>query len=131
MISESGLRQRLAEFGRYFFVSAIALALDAAILLTAARVMHYLLAASLGFVVGAVASYLLATRWVFQRRQFVDRRGTEFSVYGVIGVAGLGLNDLVIYLAVDSLALPLLAGKIIAAGVTFLFNYAVRKLVLF
>ena len=53
------------EFVRYFSASVIALVLDVAVLQLSARVLHYLLAASLGFVVGAIASYLLATRWVF------------------------------------------------------------------
>jgi putative flippase GtrA len=131
MTNTSAVRPPLAEFARYFAASAFALVVDMTILLLAAKVMHYLLAASLGFVVGAVVSYLLATRWVFGRRQLVHRRRTEFAVYAVVGLLGLGLNDLVIFLAVDKMALPLLAGKIVAAGITFLFNYAVRKLVLF
>ena len=119
------------EFARYFSASLIALALDVAVLKIAALAMHYLLAASLGFVVGAVTSYLLATRWVFRRRRLVDHAPMEFSAFVSIGLAGLGINDLVIFLAVDKWALSLIAGKLIAAGITFFFNYAARKLALF
>lgn len=119
------------EFSRYFVVSLIALTIDVAILLAAARVMHYLLAATLGFAVGSVASYLLATRWAFRRRRFGAREHAEFAVYALVGVLGLGINDLVMFLAVGSAGLPLLAGKLVAAGITFLFAYAVRKRVLF
>ena len=119
------------EFSRYFIVSLIALGIDVSVLLAAARAMHYLLAATLGFVVGSVASYLLATRWAFRRRRFGARAHTEFAVYALVGVLGLGLNDLVIFLAVGSAELPLLAGKLAAAGITFLFAYAVRKRLLF
>ena len=123
--------QSTREFGRYFAASLIALGLDLVILMTAASVMHYLLAASLGFVVGAIASYLLATRWVFGRRRFADRTRREFVVYALVGVVGLGINDLVIYLTVAAIGMTLFVGKILAAGLTFLFNYAVRKAVLF
>lgn len=118
------------EFSRYFAVSLIALAIDVALLLAAARVMHYLLAATLGFAVGSVTSYLLATRWAFRRRRFTAAHA-EFAVYALVGVLALGINDLVMFLAVGSAGLPLLGAKVVAAGTTFLFGYAVRKRVLF
>ena len=119
------------EFARYFSASLIALVLDVAVLQIAALAVHYLLAASLGFVVGAMTSYVLATRWVFRRRRLVDHAPIELSAFVAIGLVGLGINDLVIFLAVDKWSLSLIAGKLIAAGVTFFFNYAARKLALF
>ena len=90
-----------------------------------------LLAASLGFGVGAGAIYLLSTRWVFRRRKLAGKTPVEFSAFVAIGLAGLALNDFVIYLAVDGLGLALLAAKAVAAGASFLFNYTARKLALF
>ncbi len=120
-----------SEFGRYFLASLAALALDVAVLHLAAAWMHYLLAASLGFGVGAGAIYLLSTRWVFRRRKLAGKTPVEFSAFVAIGLAGLALNDFVIYLAVDHLGLALLAAKAVAAGASFLFNYTARKLALF
>jgi len=120
-----------SEFGRYFLASLAALALDVAVLHLAAAWMHYLLAASLGFGVGAGAIYLLSTRWVFRRRKLAGKTPVEFSAFVAIGLAGLALNDFVIYLAVDRLGLALLAAKAVAAGASFLFNYTARKLALF
>lgn len=120
-----------AEFARYFLASLGALALDVGILWLAAHWLHYLLAASLGFIVGACAIYFLSTRWVFRRRKLADKAPIEFSAFVAIGLAGLTLNDFVIYLAVDQFALDLLVAKALAAGASFLFNYTARKLVLF
>ena len=120
-----------AEFARYFLASLAALVLDVAVLSITAAWMHYLLAASLGFVAGACAIYLLATRWVFRRRKLAHNAPAEFSAFLAIGLAGLALNDLVIYVAVDRFALALLVAKLIAAGTSFLFNYTARKLALF
>jgi putative flippase GtrA len=78
-----------------------------------------------------VVSYFLATRWAFRRRRFDDRAQAEFAIYALVGVLGLGINDLVIYLAVGLAGTHLLLGKLLAAGATFFFNFAVRKLVLF
>ena len=119
------------ELARYFVASLAALALDVAILWLAANWLHYLLAASLGFMAGAGLIYLLSTRWVFRRRKLADKAPVEFSAFVAIGLAGLAINDLVIYLAVERFALALLAAKALAAGASFLFNYTARKLTLF
>ena len=120
-----------AEFGRYFLASLAALALDVAVLQITAAWTHYLLAASLGFIAGACAIYLLSTRWVFRHRKLAGKAPVEFSAFVAIGLAGLALNDLIIYVAVDRFALALLVAKLIAAGASFLFNYTARKLALF
>lgn len=120
-----------SEFSRYVVASLAALALDVAVLQIAAAWMHYLFAASLGFVVGACAIYLLSTRWVFRRRKLAGRATIEFSAFVAIGLVGLILNDLIIYVGVERLALDLLAAKLAAAGASFLFNYTARKLSLF
>jgi putative flippase GtrA len=119
------------EFGRYFAASLVALAVDVAILFAAAQVVHYLVAATLGFVAGSVVSYLLATRWAFRQRRFDGRAHAEFAVYALVGVFGLGINDLVMYLAVGLAGAHLLLAKLLAAGTTFFFNFAIRKRVLF
>lgn len=122
---------RTTEFARYVVASLAALLIDTAILLGAATALHYLVAASLGFVAGALASYFLAIRWVFRQRRLVQRRRAELGIYALVGVLGLGINDLVIFLAVGTAGLSLLGAKVVAAGITFLFNFALRKLMLF
>lgn len=124
-------RLPVLEFGRYFVVSLIALAVDVVVLLATARVVHYLWAASLGFILGALTSYGLAIRWAFPHRRLAGYPRTEFLAYSLVGVVGLGINNLVIFSAVESFALSLLASKAIAASATFAFNYFVRKFALF
>lgn len=119
------------EFRRYFAISLAALGVDFGVLLVAAMWLHYLLAATLGFMLGAVTSYVLAVRWAFGHRRLAHRPRTEFVAYTLVGIAGLGINNLVIFLAVEYLSLSLVVGKAIAAGVTFAFNYLGRKATLF
>lgn len=119
------------EFVGYFSASLIALAVDMMTLLAAANFMHYLWAATLGFVAGAVTSYLLSIRWAFRHRRFGLWPMKEFGIYAIVGLAGLGINNLVIFLAVDVATLSLPAAKAVAGGATFIFNYGVRKLMLF
>ena len=131
MTAQRELRTQLEELLRYFVVSGVALAADTGVMLLAANFVHYLWAATLGFVLGAVTSYLLSVGWAFRHRRLAAFPRTEFAVFVAVGVAGLGLNNLVIYAAVEYAGLGLLAAKAVAAGMTFSFNFAVRKLGLF
>jgi len=126
------LRSIAKEGVRYFGASAFALAIDLATysgLIYVAGV-HYLFAAPVGFALGLALIYLLSVRWVFAERRLADRR-VEFTVFTLIGLAGMGINELVIYAGVDRFALGPVPAKLVSAGLVFCFNFATRKLVLF
>jgi putative flippase GtrA len=131
MTAGHGLRADAAELLRYLAVSGLALAVDTASLLLAANFVHYLWAATLGFLLGAATSYLLSVRWVFRHRRLAGFPKTEFAAFAAVGVAGLGLNNLAIYVAIEHAGLGLLAAKAVAAMLTFSFNFGLRKWGLF
>jgi putative flippase GtrA len=131
MTEERGLRATAAELLRYLAASGAALAVDTAALLASANFVHYLWAATLGFLLGAVASYLLSVRWVFRHRRLAAFPKTEFAAFAAVGIAGLGLNNLAIYAAVEYAGFGLLAAKAVAAMLTFSFNFGLRKWGLF
>lgn len=131
MTTGRGLSASAAEMFRYLAVSGVALAVDMAGLLLAANFVHYLWAATLGFLLGATTSYLLSVRWAFRHRRLAASPKTEFAAFAAVGVAGLGLNNLVIFALVEYVGLSLLAAKAVAAGSTFLFNFGLRKWGLF
>lgn len=118
---------------RYFTASLVALAVDVATLSACLRVLHLSLAwsASIGFVAGAAVAYLLSIRWVFRQRAFAKAPAVEFLTFVAIGVAGLGLTQLVLWLGVTEFGLMPEVVKLSAAGVTFAFNYIARKSLLF
>jgi putative flippase GtrA len=122
----------MREGARYMGAAAVALAVDFGVYAGLIRLasVHYLIAAPIGFALGLATIYVLSVRWVFRSRRLADRR-KEFAVFALIGVAGLLLNQAVIYAAVQFLlASPELA-KVISAGIVFCFNFGLRKLLLF
>ena len=126
------IRSIAREGVRYFGASALALGVDLATysgLIYFAGV-HYLIAAPAGFALGLALIYLLSVRWVFSERRLADRRA-EFAWFALIGLAGMGINELVIYSGVDRFALGPVPAKLISAGLVFCFNFASRKLLLF
>lgn len=132
MASRQELRQALDEGARYLLASAIALAVDFGTYVALIRLagVPYLAAAPAGFALGLITIYFLSVRWVFARRRLEDAR-LEFAVFASIGLAGMGLNQLVIYAGVELAALSYEMAKVAAAAVVFCFNFALRKLLLF
>jgi putative flippase GtrA len=126
------LRELAGEGGRYTAASALAFAVDFgtyAFLIRAAGV-PYLVAAPIGFLLGLITIYALSVRWVFVMRRLPDAR-IELAVFGGIGLAGLGLNQVVVYAGVEWLSLSYWWAKLVSAALVFGFNFSARKLLLF
>lgn len=119
------------EVGRYFAVSVIALIVDMVVLLMLAGWIHYTLAASISFLVGAGVHYLLSVAFVFRRRRMLSKRLAEIAIFFAAGLGALLLNVAVIAFCVELLAAPLAIAKLVAAAFSFVFGYVVRKVALF
>jgi putative flippase GtrA len=117
---------------RYFAASALALAIDFGIYAGLIRfaAVHYLVAAPIGFALGLATVYLLSIRWVFRERRLADRRA-EFALFALIGLAGMALNQLILFAVVQWLAASFEVAKVISAGMVFCFNFICRKIILF
>jgi len=118
---------------RYFVASLLALGADVGTLSLCLRALHFSLgwSASIGFAVGALVAYLLSIRWVFRQRAFADAPAVEFLAFVGVGIAGLGITQFLLWLGVVKLHLLPELVKLAAAVVTFVFNYIVRKTLLF
>ncbi|MCM1379677.1 MAG: GtrA family protein [Prevotella sp.] len=125
------------QFFRYGIVGGAAFVADFGTLwfLTELAGMHYLLSATAGFIVGLVLNYLISVRWVFtasaaQRAASPRLRHFEFLCYALIGVIGLGLNSLILWLATDIVGIYYLASKLISAALVFIWNFLARRVLM-
>lgn len=126
-----GGRHAILEFVRYFVASAGALAVDVGLYRFALSLgWRYQFAALLGFCAGALVAYLASVRWVFRARA-VRNAGLEFGLFVAVGVAGLLLTELFLWLAIGQLGWPPLPSKLGTSAVVFAFNFALRKTLLF
>jgi putative flippase GtrA len=116
----------------YALASLCALLSDFAILAFLVQVCGwwFLAAATVSFLSGIFVIYALSVRFVFKNRRLADRRA-EFISFGAIGALGLAINDAVIFLLVNELAIHYLVAKGVAAGFTFTFNFVARRQLLF
>ena len=112
----------------YALVSVLALALDFTLflVLTNAGVWPPL-GGVLGYAAGTVLHYLLSVRLVFDAGATGKLHGRLFAEFAVTGVSGMAVTALVIAAATSLAGLPALAAKVMAAGVSFLFVFALRR----
>ena len=94
---------------------------------------HYLLANLVGLVAGLVLNYLMSILWVFTacKRILKTKKGIEFVLFALVGIAGVGINQVLMYLMVDGLGINEMVSKMIAAVLVLMWNFGARKLMLF
>lgn len=131
------------QFFRYLFVGGFAFVVDYGTLMLLVEVFDFnaKLAAVIAFILGLLVNYILSTLWIFKNSK-INNRLAEFAAFAVIGVIGLGINELIIWLFDDVIAprRPLefipedkyyLIGKLVSTAIVFIWNFAARKFIIF
>lgn len=122
----------LLQLFRYTFVGGFAFIVDFGTLyiLTEYFNIHYLVSAGIAFIFGLIINYFLSVKWVFNNRT-MENRLLEFFLFTLIGIVGLGLNELFLWILTDILLIYYLLSKIITAIIVYLWNFFARKIILF
>jgi putative flippase GtrA len=117
---------------RYGFASALALAVDAALLWIGTSLVgiNYLLSGALSFLAGLVVVYVLSVRWVFDHRTLADQK-VEFIFFCIIGFAGLALNEIILFMLTGLLGINYMISKAVSVILVFTWNFLRRKALLF
>ncbi|MFC4475113.1 GtrA family protein [Comamonas denitrificans] len=121
------------ELARYFLVSLIGLLIDLSLFSVAMRLggASWFFAAILGFSAGVASVWWLSILFVFKNRSLGQSPAIEFVSFLFIGILGLGVTESVLLVGIEVLKIQPELSKISAAGGTFVFNFALRKLLLF
>ena len=85
---------------------------------------------AIAFVSGLAVTYILSTHWVFDSRRF-NSRAAEATIFLLIGVVGLGLTELLMWLFVHKLDMFYLLAKLISSVLVFAWNFSAKKFILF
>lgn len=115
------------QFLRYIFVGGIAAVVNIGALYIFTDLFHlyYLLSNIFGFILGLITNYLLSKVLVFAKEQKFNKV-IEFTIYAIIGVIGLGLDTLFLWIF-TSWGLYYLLSKIISTALVFIWNFGARK----
>jgi putative flippase GtrA len=118
---------------RYFLVGGAAAIIDLVIfsLMVKGLQQPWFEAALISFVFATAANYLLSIRFVFSSGARFSRRRHEFGAVVLVSLAGLAINQVVLWLVIERIHLDPLIAKVIGTGVVFFWNYGARKQYLF
>lgn len=125
-------KQVVREFYKYLFSGGLAFLLNYGTFLFLYRSLsvHYLWAAGLGEASGILLAYYLSVKIVFKHRQ-VDNKKVELIIFTAVGLVGIVINEVAMYLMVDKLVLKAEVAKLLTTGLVLLWNFTVRKYLLF
>ncbi len=122
--------QSLKDFVKYIAVGGIAFMADYAVLYSCLSVhLHYLIATFLGFLTGLTLNYLLCLKWIWKGSKATTLK--DILVFTTIGVMGLGITALLMWLSVDILNIDARIAKIYTAALVLLWNFSLRKIFVF
>ena len=122
----------LIQLVRYVFVGGFAFLVDYGFLyaLTEFFHLHYLASATISFLLGLLTNYILSTKWIF-RHSKIQNKSIEFFFFAIIGIVGLVLNNLFLYMMTDGFHIHYMMSKIVVAAIVMFWNFAARKILLF
>ena len=132
------------QFIRYIFVGGTAFVVDYGVMVILAEIflLNSIIASTISFVLGLIVNYLLSVSWIFKSSKMQNRLA-EFCAFALIGIIGLVINTIIIWLADTVAASHMLLGewfpqdkyymigKIISTVVVFLWNFFARKYIVF
>ncbi len=114
------------QFFRYIFVGGFSAGVNLVtiFIFTSSLHVHYLLSELVAFIVATIVNYVLSILWIFKRSQHFK---LEFMVFTLIGVGGLGINELILWVCVSKLKLYYLLGEAIAIAIVTIWSFALRR----
>lgn len=127
-----GNEELIRQVVRYLIVGGIATVADMGTLYICNQFFlgeHYLsVSIACGFIVGLIVNYWMSNHFVFQGRR-VESDVKAFLMFTVIGIIGLGINEMIIHGFVRCFTFVgvLMIAKAFATGVTLCWNFCARK----
>jgi putative flippase GtrA len=74
-----------------------------------------------GFILAATSNYFLNRIWTFESHK--EEIAVQYLQFMVVSTVGLGINSLVLYLLTDKLKWNFYFSKLIAIGITTVWNF--------
>lgn len=120
-------RHTAKQFVRYGVVAGIGLVVDFGTVIFAKQVLqfYYLIAVCLGFILGLIFTYFFSNKYVFGQPKGNQR--TIFVLFGVVGLVGLGILNLLMWIMVSGLGINYIIAKALATIVVFAWNFIARR----
>ena len=116
-------------FIRYFFVGGIAAVVNIGLLfvLTSIFDIYYIISNIEAFIAGLTVNYYLTKKLVFTNKTRISSK-LEYFIYGIIGIAGLIIDTMILWFLTSTIGMFYLMSKIMSTLIVFVWNFGARKI---
>ena len=117
-------------FVKYCIVGGTAAVIDFSILFIFTDFLnfHYLISATIAFIVSALTNYSLNREWTFRSN---GKKRRQLPIFFTIATIGLILNNSIMCFSVEILSLWYIWAKVIATGIVLLWNFLCNRYITF
>ena len=88
---------------------------------------NYLISGVFSFAISVIYNYILSKVWVFDAKKD-NNKVTEFVIFVVLSIIGLGINQLIMYVGVEKFGIYYMLTKIVATVIVMVYNFITRKM---
>lgn len=122
------MKKLIAQMMKFGVVGIIAFVIDYGlmVLLTELVGLNYLVSATISFTVSVIFNYIASMRYVFAHKEGMSRK-REFTIFVVLSVIGLGINNGLMWLGTSLIGISYLITKIFATACVTVWNFVTRK----
>ena len=124
------LKQLIIQLVKFGFVGVIAAAIDVGVLVLFTEVFgaDVLISSGISFCVSVIANYILSMKFVFKSKG--QSKLKEFTVFVLLSVGGLCINQFIMWLGTEKFSFYYLAVKFAAMVIGPIYNFITRKVFL-
>lgn len=90
---------------------------------------YYIFASIISFFAGLVYGFFLQKHFTFKNKD--NNYHVQFSLFAIVSVIGLALNTTFLFVFVEWIGLYYLMAKVLAVGMTFIWNFSSQKFIVF
>ena len=125
------MKKLMNQIIRFGVVGVICTIIDFGVMIFLREVagVYYLFASGISFAVSVVVNYLLSMKFVFHGKKDSSKT-REFIFFVVLSVIGLGLNQVIMWAAVDGMNISYILSKVGATAIVMVYNFVTKKIFL-